>query len=1036
MSNRSSSNRSALKILPVFGLAAVAAVAGAGCSKREASMAQSASTPMEAPPPPPGVAMASAAPAPAKAAFDMDEKKKEDKATGGKDGEPQTWKRAGSAVHATEISVGDKEKIPLRGMQIKVDVDGPRARVVIDSYFENDRDRQYEGNFKLRLPNDATPYYFAFGETSFAREAPVARDPGTPVKAKYFTAAEERTMESSPEKIRAARQATFRSVKEARMVPKEKAALAYTETTRRAADPALLEWAGAGVFNARVFPLAPHTLHRVVLAYDMPLTQVSDDLEYRLELPQTGADVVVDFSSALAPDGAAGFTRDGSRSYAHFEHPEQKQLALHFKRPLPMTIVGDDPGVGKSFFVAAKPELPRRSSGSDSDNAVFVIDTSLSSNPDRFNVYEKLVTATLENNRATMKKFAVLFFDVAPRWYQNGFVDNTPENASALVAAMDKISLEGATDLGAALHEAASPAWLGGGNAHWDTFLLSDGSPTWGESDAHAIAHEFSAAHRGPLFAYNTGISGTDTQMLASVTRASGGAVFSITGDTEVASASTAHKSRAWLISAVRAKGSSDVVIAGRPMALFPGQSLQIAGRGAPDGAVEIDVEQGGEKHTISIPTNNVVKSSQAARAYGEIATGQLEDFAPATDQTSRAYAVHYRVTGKTCSLLMLESEADYARFGIKDEDETARVAAQPAVLAVAQADRQIGETLGDPKIAFLDWMDGLGARSGVSVNVPADVRAEIAKLPRDTFAVKPAPLEMHALGKDQVPSDLRESLSKPGSLEYDRVSREADDRRAKYGPGDALRALSSLVEQSPQDAVLARDIAFTAMSWKLDSHAYHLLRRVGAARPWEPQTYRAMGQAAADMGNADLAIGYYEAALAGRWDGRFGEFHKIAAVDYVHLLRRIDKGELKTQLPELAKRRLDAMNQEVGLNGADLVVMITWNTDNSDVDLHVTEPSGEECYYGHRETRTGGQLTQDVTQGYGPEMYVLKKAPGGTYSIRAHYFASQRNRATARTKVYAHVIESWGRPNEKVTENVVTLVEGKEDHDILMLKR
>ena len=332
--------------------------------------------------------------------------------------------------------------------------------------------------------------------------------------------------------------------------------------------------------------------------------------------------------------------------------------------------------------------------------------------------------------------------------------------------------------------------------------------------------------------------------------------------------------------------------------------------------------------------------------------------------------------------------------------------------------------------------MDTLAARSGVDVNVPPDVRAELAKLPKETFIVQSAPLALTILTKDQVAGDLREALTKPGTLEYDRLSREADDRLKKAGPGDALRALSSLVEQSPGDAVLARDIAFSAMSYKLDSHAYHLLRRVGAARPWEPQTYRAMAQAAADLGNADLAIGYFEAALAGHWDGRFGEFHKIAAIDYAHLLRRIDKGELKTQLPELAKRRLDAMNQEVDLAGADLVVMITWNTDNSDVDLHVVEPSGEECFYGHRDTKSGGRLTQDVTQGYGPEMYVLKKAPSGTYGIRAHYFASQRNRATARTKVFAHVIENWGRPNEKITESVVTLVEGKEDHDILSLKR
>ena len=80
--------------------------------------------------------------------------------------------------------------------------------------------------------------------------------------------------------------------------------------------------------------------------------------------------------------------------------------------------------------------------------------------------------------------------------------------------------------------------------------------------------------------------------------------------------------------------------------------------------------------------------------------------------------------------------------------------------------------------------------------------------------------------------------------------------------------------------------------------------------------------------------------------------------------------------------------------------------------------------------------LTHDVTQGYGPEMYVLRSAPTGTYAIRAHYFASDRNRASARTKVYATVFEDWGSKDEKVHDQVVTLATGKEAHDILTVER
>ena len=115
---------------------------------------------------------------------------------------------------------------------------------------------------------------------------------------------------------------------------------------------------------------------------------------------------------------------------------------------------------------------------------------------------------------------------------------------------------------------------------------------------------------------------------------------------------------------------------------------------------------------------------------------------------------------------------------------------------------------------------------------------------------------------------------------------------------------------------------------------------------------------------------------------------------------------------------------------------MITWNTDNTDVDLHVIEPSGEECYYSHRRTSSGGDLTQDVTQGYGPEMYVLPRTEPGNYLIQAHYFASDQNRASVRTKVQALVFENWGTPKERVTDTIVTLEQGKSKHTIAVVGR
>jgi len=100
------------------------------------------------------------------------------------------------------------------------------------------------------------------------------------------------------------------------------------------------------------------------------------------------------------------------------------------------------------------------------------------------------------------------------------------------------------------------------------------------------------------------------------------------------------------------------------------------------------------------------------------------------------------------------------------------------------------------------------------------------------------------------------------------------------------------------------------------------------------------------------------------------------------------------------------------------LMVWLGWDTDNTDIDLHVKEPSGNEIYYGNRESDIGGNLSRDFTKGYGPEVYILKdleekKLPitglarkifrGGNsqdrkmlgeYHIYAKYFASHQDSA------------------------------------------
>ena len=62
----------------------------------------------------------------------------------------RSWKRVKAVPNTTRLMVGDKDELDLTGMQVNVQVDGFRARVLIDCFYYNDRASQLEGNFKLR----------------------------------------------------------------------------------------------------------------------------------------------------------------------------------------------------------------------------------------------------------------------------------------------------------------------------------------------------------------------------------------------------------------------------------------------------------------------------------------------------------------------------------------------------------------------------------------------------------------------------------------------------------------------------------------------------------------------------------------------------------------------------------------------------------------------------------------------------------------------------------------------------------------------
>jgi len=956
----------------------------------------------------------------------------DEKASGGKDGkddEPKTWKRSTNLANTSRLMIGDSESLPIEGMQVHAEVDGFRARVVIDFFFFNPHDQQYEGTFNLRLPNGASPWFLAFGQSAWATE--------TGTEPKYDDQKTVRGQGLLPDPIMRAREASWIEPKQAFMVPREKAAFAYGETVRRRVDPALMEWSGSGVFDARIFPIGPRKLHRVVVGYDMDLTAVGDDLELQLPIPEGVPTSIVDLDIAK-PKGvtvAVTPTVKGDGGWYRLTNVSGQVVTARLAKAKGIALAGVDPAIGPLFAARVEPVLPATHAAGRSGRAVFMVDTSMSSNPDRFNVWLALLRSLLDENRGTIEHFAVMFFDVETAWFREEFVANTPENVAALLEHANGLVLEGATDLGAALREASRPRWLADPATAepWDVFLLGDGAATWGEADRYALSERLRGGGASALFAYQTGMAGGDDATLQHLARESGGAVFSVVGESEVVAASKAHNARPWEIRGVALEGATDVLIAGRPRVVFEGQTLLVVGRGAiaPGAAVVLSLAQGGVTKEVRVKLASVITSELAARTYGQLAVAQLEELLEGTEPQAGAYARHFRVTGASTSLLMLDTKADYERFGIVPEADWKVIVAQPAGESVARVLALLAERLGDPKAAFESQLAKLATIPGVMLELPAELRVLLTALPRTSYEVPDVPLRTKSRTREGIPAGVLAQLAAQ-TPEYDTLTTEAERRYREYGPDDALKALSSLVEAQPGDGVLARDIGFSAMTWGLHVQAHNLFARVARARPFEPQTYRAMALSLAAAGRDDLALAYFEIGLAGRWDPRFGEFREILLQDYLRFLGAEGAKGLDPGLAKYATTRAIELRSQVQVAEADILATITWNTDNTDVDLHVIEPSGEECFFSHPTTASGGRLTRDVTQGYGPEMYVLPKAPAGKYLLRAKYYASDVNRASARTKVYATITRNWGRANEETETRVVTLEVGKDMHDLM----
>jgi hypothetical protein len=191
---------------------------------------------------------------------------------------------------------------------------------------------------------------------------------------------------------------------------------------------------------------------------------------------------------------------------------------------------------------------------------------------------------------------------------------------------------------------------------------------------------------------------------------------------------------------------------------------------------------------------------------------------------------------------------------------------------------------------------------------------------------------------------------------------------------------------------------------------AIPVLEKVQLLAEEEPQSFRDLGLAHAAAGHHQQAIDQLNQVLLRPWGDRFAEIELIALAEMNAIIA--------TAPTPLDTSRIDArLLKNLPL---DLRAVLTWDADNSDMDLHVTDPNGEKCFYGHRFTYQGGRMSRDFTGGYGPEEFSLRDAKPGKYKVEANFYGSRQQAVAGAVSLQVTLSSGFGTAAQK--DQTITL--------------
>lgn len=351
------------------------------------------------------------------------------------------------------------QQIEIRSHQVETVIDGQSATTTITQTFHNPNQRQLEGEYIFPLPPESAVSDFEMTMN------------GEMVKGELLDAAKARQI--------------------------------YVETVRRMIDPGLLEYAGRGMFKARVFPILPQDdltikfSYTELLEYDSGLVRFHYPLRTRgfspTPLQSVGVKVTLKAEQELrtiySPTHTCEIVRNGdNEAVIGLELSDQQpkndfELYYGFADGATTANVlsyreSDDAGY---FMALLTPKLKLAPEEILPKDVIVVLDTSGSMHDDGKIDQARKALKHMVNKLNADDRFALVTFSTTTRKYHDALTLATEDARKEALADIESIKAAGGTNFVEAITEAYG---LVDGEAARPCYIvvLSDGVPTVGET--------------------------------------------------------------------------------------------------------------------------------------------------------------------------------------------------------------------------------------------------------------------------------------------------------------------------------------------------------------------------------------------------------------------------------------------------------------------------------------------------------------------------------------------------------------------------